>query len=235
MLWLGKGELDEDIRGRRTPVHFTMIARCRGVLPASFSTAGLFPYIYTIHHCCSFLSLSVSLSHTHSPTPTSTHRHTQAQSLTLLPFASRLLPECGTMTSLSISTPPRPPSPYPSPLPPPPPAAATLSHHVQKWFPSSIVPVRALFSNSGDISSSSQSSSLSHGKEGRNGDMIAVPTHPLNSMDHFNDEIAGAHTSIYLLISFFNSGLVDSVVFNSWSCFVGMQTGERHRQVTAAD
>lgn len=31
-----------------------------------------------------------------------------------------------------------------------------------------------------------------------------------------------------ILICFFTSGLIDSVAFNSWNCFVGMQTGE-HR------
>jgi len=44
-------------------------------------------------------------------------------------------------------------------------------------------------------------------------------------MDYFNQEFAEAHTSIYLLVSFFTSGLIDSVAFNAWSCFVGMQTG----------
>jgi Protein of unknown function (DUF1275) len=44
-------------------------------------------------------------------------------------------------------------------------------------------------------------------------------------MDYFNQDIAEAHTSIYLLVSFFTSGLIDSVAFNAWSCFVGMQTG----------
>lgn len=31
---------------------------------------------------------------------------------------------------------------------------------------------------------------------------------------------------LVILICFFTSGLIDSVAFNSWNCFVGMQTGE---------
>jgi Protein of unknown function (DUF1275) len=44
-------------------------------------------------------------------------------------------------------------------------------------------------------------------------------------MDYLKEEVNGAHTSIFLLVSFFTSGLIDSVAFNAWSCFVGMQTG----------
>jgi hypothetical protein len=43
---------------------------------------------------------------------------------------------------------------------------------------------------------------------------------------YFSEEIDGSHTSFYLLVSFFASGLIDGAAFNAWNCFVGMQTGK---------
>ena len=42
---------------------------------------------------------------------------------------------------------------------------------------------------------------------------------------YFNHELRSPFTSIILIICFFTSGLIDSVAFNVFSCFVGMQTG----------
>jgi uncharacterized membrane protein YoaK (UPF0700 family) len=42
---------------------------------------------------------------------------------------------------------------------------------------------------------------------------------------YFNHELHSPYTSLILIICFFTSGLVDSVAFNVFSCFVGMQTG----------
>jgi uncharacterized membrane protein YoaK (UPF0700 family) len=42
---------------------------------------------------------------------------------------------------------------------------------------------------------------------------------------YFNHELRTPFTSIILIICFFTSGLIDSVAFNVFSCFVGMQTG----------
>lgn len=56
--------------------------------------------------------------------------------------------------------------------------------------------------------------------------------HLSQAMQYFNQEIASAHASLYLLLSFFTSGLIDSVAFNAWSCFVGMQTGRERWPAT---
>jgi Protein of unknown function (DUF1275) len=91
-----------------------------------------------------------------------------------------------------------------------------------------------LVTNPFDSPSHSESSSVINGKEGHNYNHNYHQTHGTTTyasrfsssfMAYFNQEIAEAHTSIYLLISFFTSGLIDSVAFNAWSCFVGMQTG----------
>ena len=43
--------------------------------------------------------------------------------------------------------------------------------------------------------------------------------------NYMNRELRSPYTSLILVICFFTSGLIDSVAFNVWSCFVGMQTG----------
>ena len=55
--------------------------------------------------------------------------------------------------------------------------------------------------------------------------MISLVSASTSMKGYLKDEVNGAHTSIYLLVSFFTSGLIDSVAFNAWACFVGMQTG----------
>jgi hypothetical protein len=42
---------------------------------------------------------------------------------------------------------------------------------------------------------------------------------------YFNRELDVAYMSIVIILCFFISGLIDSVAFNSWNCFVDMQTG----------
>ncbi|KAK5464554.1 hypothetical protein LTS15_001116 [Exophiala xenobiotica] len=42
---------------------------------------------------------------------------------------------------------------------------------------------------------------------------------------YLNHELRSSYTSLVITICFFISGLVDSVAFNSWNCFVNMQTG----------
>lgn len=56
-------------------------------------------------------------------------------------------------------------------------------------------------------------------------DMVSSAVKPNRVVAYLKDEVNGKHTSIYLLVSFFTSGLIDSVAFNAWACFVGMQTG----------
>jgi hypothetical protein len=41
-----------------------------------------------------------------------------------------------------------------------------------------------------------------------------------------HDELVSTYMRGVLMICFFISGLVDAVAFNSWNCFVNMQTGE---------
>ena len=44
----------------------------------------------------------------------------------------------------------------------------------------------------------------------------------------FYHELDSAWMGAVIITCFFTSGLIDSVAFNSWNCFVGMQTGESH-------
>lgn len=49
----------------------------------------------------------------------------------------------------------------------------------------------------------------------------------LNSLrDHFDAEITESWADSVLIVSSFITGLLDSAVFNVWSCFVSMQTGK---------
>lgn len=43
--------------------------------------------------------------------------------------------------------------------------------------------------------------------------------------DYLNEEISEAWGDIVLILLCFSTGLLDSAVFNTWSCFVSMQTG----------
>jgi hypothetical protein len=47
-----------------------------------------------------------------------------------------------------------------------------------------------------------------------------------HTMDYLNNQLDTARMSLVIITCFFISGLIDSVVFNSWSCFVNMQTGK---------
>jgi len=44
-------------------------------------------------------------------------------------------------------------------------------------------------------------------------------------MEHLESEITTSWTDLILLLLTFTTGLLDSAVFNVWSCFVSMQTG----------
>ena len=57
------------------------------------------------------------------------------------------------------------------------------------------------------------------------GNASVLPKHP-NTREHAVHHVSKVNTNWLLVILFFTSGLIDSVAFNSWSCFVGMQTGE---------
>lgn len=51
---------------------------------------------------------------------------------------------------------------------------------------------------------------------------------PASSSDwkgHVLQPLTKKYTNYILIVLFFSSGLIDSVAFNAWSCFVGMQTG----------
>lgn len=43
---------------------------------------------------------------------------------------------------------------------------------------------------------------------------------------YFRDEITSSWGDAVLIVGCFATGLLDSAVFNVWSCFVSMQTGE---------
>jgi len=43
---------------------------------------------------------------------------------------------------------------------------------------------------------------------------------------YFQDDVSKEWTDIILLIGCLSTGMLDSAVFNVWSCFVSMQTGE---------
>jgi hypothetical protein len=42
---------------------------------------------------------------------------------------------------------------------------------------------------------------------------------------YLNHELDVSWMGVHIIVSFFTSGLIDSVAFNSWNCFVSMQTG----------
>lgn len=44
--------------------------------------------------------------------------------------------------------------------------------------------------------------------------------------EHFDAELTESWADSVLIVSSFITGLLDSAVFNVWSCFVSMQTGE---------
>jgi hypothetical protein len=46
------------------------------------------------------------------------------------------------------------------------------------------------------------------------------------SQRYLFQELDSSFMSLVLVICFFISGLVDSVAFNSWNCFVNMQSGK---------
>lgn len=43
---------------------------------------------------------------------------------------------------------------------------------------------------------------------------------------HLDEEITESWGDLVLILSCFVTGLLDSAIFNVWSCFVSMQTGE---------
>ena len=43
---------------------------------------------------------------------------------------------------------------------------------------------------------------------------------------HLVQDVDEAWSDVILLVTCFIAGLVDSAVFNTWSCFVSMQTGK---------
>jgi hypothetical protein len=51
-------------------------------------------------------------------------------------------------------------------------------------------------------------------------------SHMSSLRDHFDAELTESWADLILIVSSFITGLLDSAVFNVWSCFVSMQTGE---------
>lgn len=49
--------------------------------------------------------------------------------------------------------------------------------------------------------------------------------------EYLTEDLATAWADIVLLLGSFTTGLLDSAVYNAWSCFVSMQTGEIPRGV----
>ena len=66
-----------------------------------------------------------------------------------------------------------------------------------------------------------------------NGDAGALPSlelprkrsHLERARDHLTEDVTEAWSDAVLIVSCFVTGLLDSAVFNVWSCFVSMQTG----------
>lgn len=56
--------------------------------------------------------------------------------------------------------------------------------------------------------------------------VTVIPTSRRALDHHFSSEVSKSYTNWILVSLFFTSGLIDSVAFNSWSCFVSMQTGK---------
>lgn len=70
--------------------------------------------------------------------------------------------------------------------------------------------------------SRSRNSSIERRKEGSFIDFTMQAKH---THRYLSQELALPFMGLPILICFFTSGLIDSVAFNSWNCFVGMQTG----------
>jgi Protein of unknown function (DUF1275) len=130
--------------------------------------------------------------------------------LSLTPRAAllRFTFSCNVMASISPSRPP-----------------STSSNDVQGATVTSMSREPTIVNIPLDTPLQSGSSSVINGKESSNHEMPPITTPRSTSTKYLSQEVAGDHTSIYLLLSFFTSGLIDSVAFNAWSCFVGMQTG----------
>jgi len=94
------------------------------------------------------------------------------------------------------------------PLPP-----APCSHDVQNSSVPSISSEPTPVTNPCNSPLPSESSSVRNGREGDNHEMTASNSPLSGFAEYFSEEVAGAHTSVYLLISFFTSGLIDSVAF----------------------
>ena len=108
-------------------------------------------------------------------------------------------------------------------------------HNVRTSYVPSIVTEPTLVTSPFDRPLPSGSSSFINAKEDYDHEMASSCTSQSSSiMGYLNQDVAGAHTSVYLLLSFFTSGLIDSVAFNAWSCFVGMQTGRTRGRIPNA-
>lgn len=53
-------------------------------------------------------------------------------------------------------------------------------------------------------------------------------THWNNVRSYFEQEVSTSWGDLILILGCFVTGLLDSAVFNVWSCFVSMQTGTIH-------
>lgn len=51
-------------------------------------------------------------------------------------------------------------------------------------------------------------------------------SHMSSLRNHFDAEVTESWGDLILIAGSFITGLLDSAVFNVWSCFVSMQTGE---------
>lgn len=76
-----------------------------------------------------------------------------------------------------------------------------------------------------DSPQQSRNSSVDRSKRGNVGDIDVSTAKMQKTRQYLETELDPRWMGSVIIVCFFTSGLIDSVAFNSWNCFVGMQTG----------
>ena len=61
---------------------------------------------------------------------------------------------------------------------------------------------------------------------------VSTPRRDSTWKAYMQEEVTAVWGDAVLIVGCFATGLLDSAVFNVWSCFVSMQTGEPHQENT---
>ena len=66
-------------------------------------------------------------------------------------------------------------------------------------------------------------------------DLFKRRSHVARARQHMSEDADKEWADLILIVTCFISGLVDSAVFNVWSCFVSMQTGRCSEAISGHD